>query len=413
MIFGFIVLAIFLYDFGMRLYCYWYVHRETGKFLRNIYEHHRHVRHSDRFGVSLAVPANMGGSASNFNKSLRLIRLVRLVRVLRAAKVINYIVKKKEEAVRWNAPTRYSKIPQFELDTMTEAIDILKFVQSVIDDRNLSILLRYFYAWENGFEKRSPSELFMASVEDGGELTLAINDFDNIFIDNIMYKHKALTQGALEVLQSRHSLRETLMSNIKEVQLLVSPKRERQFRLIGSIVQQLERNAETHELWGELETEVDHATNKQTKEIMQELIDLCRVRCGYLEFNLDYVADPQIQDLLRNLGLFEISLKVLGLMDSVEEDENGELDEVALNTRELCLMCNELLYWFTLGNKANQEQVYGELESFLDALDHEIKSHKVIRAIFKDNEDLMKVVPSRCSTIWRTRSSPTASRTTI
>ena len=392
MIFGFVVLAIFLYDYFMRLYCYWYVNREISKFVKN------HYNLIDMFVILIdlifiGIPADVGGSASNFSKSLRLIRLVRLVRVLRAAKVINYIVKKKEEVIRWNAPARYTKIPQFELDTMTEAIDILMFVQGVIEDRNLSILLRYFYAWEGGLEKRTPAELFLQAVEDGEQLTLAIDDFDDIFIDNIMFKHKALTQGALEVLQARHSLRETLMSNINEVQLLVSPKRERQFRLISSIVQQLERNAETHELWGELATDVDHATNKQTKEIMQELIDLCRVRCTHLEFNLDYVADSQIQNLLRNLGLFEISLKVLGLMDSVEEDENGEFDEVSQNTRELCSMCNDLIYWFTLGNAANQQQVYGELESFLDALDDDIKSHKVIRAIFKDNEDLMKVVP--------------------
>jgi hypothetical protein len=391
-IFGYVVLSIFLYDYFMRLYCYAFVHGEVKGFVLGPYNIIDAVVILIDV-IFLVMPADLGGSSANFSKTLRLIRLVRLVRVLRAAKVINFIRKKKEDVVKWNAPERYLKIPLFELETMTEAINILLFVQGVIDDRNLSIMLRYFYLWEAGYDSRSPKELFLQAVDDAQELSLAVSGFDDIFIDNIMYKHLELTKGALEVIQARHSMRNTLMNNIKEVQLLVSPKRERQFKLISAIVQQLERNAETHELWGELQSDVDHATNKQTKEILHELIDICRVRCAKLEFGLDYVADAQIQDLLRNLGLFDISLKVLGLMDSVEEDEEGELDAVALNTRELCLLCNELLYWFTLGNPANQKIVYSELETFLGMLDDEIKAHKVVRAIFKDNEDLMKMVP--------------------
>ena len=34
-------------------------------------------------------------------------------------------------------------------------------------------------------------------------------------------------------------------------------------------------------------------------------------------------------------------------MESVEEDEVTEFDEIALNTRELCKLCNEMLYWLT------------------------------------------------------------------
>jgi hypothetical protein len=34
------------------------------------------------------------------------------------------------------------------------------------------------------------------------------------------------------------------------------------------MLQQLEQNAETHELWGELQTEADYAVNKQTKDIL-------------------------------------------------------------------------------------------------------------------------------------------------
>ena len=396
-IFGYIVLVVFLYDFFMRYYCYWYVYREHTKFLCSTFNIiDQVVILIDVAFLVLDFFGGVGGSATNFTKTLRLVRLVRLIRVLRAAKVINALTQVVEDEIEWLQPLRYAKIPMDELETMTLAIDILMYIQGVIEDRNLSLFMRAFYAWESGSDQRSPEEIFASVVKQTEDLRLGIQDFDEIFIDNIMFKHLPLVQGSLNILMARHSLRETLLRNAHDVQLLVSPKRERQFRTISNIVMQLERNAETHELWGELETEFDHQTNKQTKEILTELVELCRVRSTVLEFGEDYTADTSIQDLLRNLGLFEISLKVLGLMESCEEDdlnEDGTENEVSANTRHLCLLCNELLYWFTTGNAANQEQVYEELELFLESLDEGIKAHKVIRAIFKGNEALMKLVP--------------------
>eukprot|EP01040_Poterioochromonas_malhamensis_P001446 gene1446-1534_t len=294
---------------------------------------------------------------------------------------------------RFEVPARYSKAPIYELETMVEAIDILAFAQKVIEDRNISLLLRYFYLWNSGSEKRNPSELFEQVVLDSSELTLGINDFDMVMIDNLMYEHTALVQSALEVLMAHHSLRSSLLEHARNIQLLASHGRERQFRIVDQMLQQLEQNAETHELWGEMETDADLAVNKQTKDILRELIEICRVRRYVLEFDEDYMADREIQDLYRNLGCFEICMKVMGLLDSVEEDEDGNLGEVASNTRSICLLCNELLYWFFLGNTKNQEMGYLELDFFLDTLDDEINSHLTIRAIFNDNEALMRQVP--------------------
>jgi hypothetical protein len=392
-IFGLAVLAVFLYDFCMRFYCYVHTYGSPGTFLCSAFN----IIDQVVIGIDIAflfLPSDIGGNNAQFTKTLRLIRLVRLVRVLRAVKVINAFTKKKVEVIKWVAPLRYSKIPMFELETMTEAINVLLFVQGVIEDRNLSLLMQKFYSWQDGTcSGKTPGQLIEDCIAESQELTLGINDFDGIFIDAIMFKHLPLVQGSLNTLMARHSMLENLLRNAKSVQLLVSPKRERQFRLVSATVQQLERNAETHELWGELASDLDRATNKQTKDILNELIDLCRIRSPVLDFGTDFQPDREIQDLLRNLGLFGIALKVLGLLDSVEEDESGELDEVAQNTRELCLLCNTLVYWFTLNNSANQEIVYGELDFFLQSLDDHVKSHKVIRAIFKGNETLMKLVP--------------------
>jgi hypothetical protein len=306
------------------------------------------------------------------------------------------IVAGEEEEVKldgYKVTARYSVAPIHELETMVNVVDILAFMQKLIEDRNISLAMHYFYAWENSSDRRSPAELFEQVVQDSKQLTLNLADFDNIMLDVLMFVHMPLTQSTLEVLMAHHSMRRTLLDNVEQVQLLASTKREKQYREVNAMLQELEQNAETHELWGELETEEDHATNVRTKEILRKLIEISRVRHFVLEFDEDFMADREIQDLYRNLGCFEICMKVMGLLDSVEEDEYGNFSEVALNTRDLCLQCNTLLYWYVLGNLKNQEQAYGELALFLDSLDAEINSHLVIGAIFKENAKLMRLVP--------------------
>lgn len=51
---------------------------------------------------------------------------------------------------RYTVPSRYAKAPTYELETMVEIVDILAFAQKVVEDRNLSLLLRAFYLWVAG-----------------------------------------------------------------------------------------------------------------------------------------------------------------------------------------------------------------------------------------------------------------------
>ena len=77
-----------------------------------------------------------------------------------------------------------------------------------------------------------------------------------------------------------------------------------------------------------------------------------------LEFDEDYIYEVDIQDLLRNLGFFDIALKVYDLIESVEEDEDGNVGEVGENTITIVKMCSELMYWFLLDNPKNQVCLY-------------------------------------------------------
>jgi hypothetical protein len=395
---GLVILGIFLIELFLRGYCDIYIRGSFWNFVSNKFNI------VDITVVVIDIAFLMlpeGGSDAKYTKSLRLLRMSRMLRILRAARVVSAVLE--EFAVvtvdSWQMPLRYSKVPMFELHSMCEAVDILLFAQSVVEDRNLSILLRAFYVWEEQkeSERLEPPEVFEQIVEDTHELSLGGSDqFDLVLLDVLMFVHKPLVQGALDVLMAHHSMRRVLLTNADQVQLLVSSRRERQFKLVDSMLQQLERNAETHELWGELETDADYAVNKQTKDILRELTEICRVRCTVLDPFEEYVQDTDIQNLYRNLGCFGITFKVLSLIDGVDDhmdEETGELDEVGRNTLELCLLTNHLVFWFSRYNAKNQELVYEEIDYFLDSLDSEINSHHVIFSMFVGNEKLMKTIP--------------------
>jgi len=320
-------------------------------------------------------------------------RLLNVLTLNTAAQILSLDDENGAGKSAYKAPPRYSKAEMFELETMVEAVDILAFAQRVIEDRNVSLLLRSFFSWETGATKSTPAELFEQAIVDSKKLTLGIADFDNIMVDLLLYVHTPLVQSTLEVLMAHHSKRRSLLDHAKDVQLLASHKRERQFKIVDQMLQQLEQNAERQELWGELETEADYQTSAQTKSILLELTDICRVQRQTLEFEEVFTADAEIQNLYRNLGCFDICMKVMDLLDSIEEDDDGEIGETGENTREICKLCNDLLLWFFWDNFKNQELGFGELTRWLDTLDEEINSHTVIKAIFKGNESLMRQMP--------------------
>ena len=138
-------------------------------------------------------------------------------------------------------------------------------------------MLRYLELWEKGEETRT-SELFDQALEDSEELTLDVNDFNHVLVDALMFVHSPLVQGSLDVLMAHHSSRETLLENAANAQIIISKKRQKEFVKIRRWVSTLEQNAETHELWGELESDDDHRLNKETKEILRELINCVRTR---------------------------------------------------------------------------------------------------------------------------------------
>jgi hypothetical protein len=394
---GLVILFIFIVECSLRGYCAVYVRGSLYAFVSQFFNQIDFLVIFIDI-VFLCLPTGGTGPEAKYSKTLRLVRMVRLLRVFRAARVVSAFVDYvKVISDTWKMPIRYSKVPNYELYTMVEALDILLFAQNVIEDRNLSLLLRKFYQWEDNPEESEPADLFEEVCEQSTQLSLGSSEsFNLVFLDLIMFVHTPLVQGALDVMMAHHSMRRTLLDNAVQVQLLASVRRERQYKVVDQMLQQLERNAETHELWGELQCESDYFTSKQTKDILIELTDICRIRRSVLEFDSEYEPDSEIQNLFRNLGCFNIMFKVLDLLDSAEEhrdEETEEFDEVGKNTTELCLLLNGLMFWFIIGNSINQELAYEELDFFLDSLDKNIMSHHILTAIFEGNEKLMKLVP--------------------
>lgn len=395
--FDIFVVAVFLCEITLRFYCYGYVHREVGSFFKeplNIVDIGVVVIDL----VILGTPSLSGGGAE-YAKALRAFRLVRLVRVFRAARLMKKLADLGVVTYDpWKCPVRYYKTPPHELQTMIAAVEILSYVQRIIEDRNLSLLLRGFYRWEKGDDGRTPGEIFEQVILQSKELSLGCESFDDIFIDLLMYVNPTLVQVCLDVLMAHHSSRIVLLENISKVQLLVSARRERQYKLIDQMLLQLERNAETHELWGLLRTEEDHRINKQTKDILHELIDACRSPKTVLEFDHIYEPDREIQNVLRNLGFFDVCFKVLNLLTAADNEESvggtsRELPIDVLNKLEIVAISNELLYWFVIDNPQNQEMCFERMDFFLDSLDSGIHSDRIIHAMFRNNEKLMRAVP--------------------
>jgi hypothetical protein len=112
-----------------------------------------------------------------------------------------------------------------------------------------------------------------------------------------------------------------------------------------------------------------------------------------LKFNESHEAVKFTQNILRNLGFFDVAMQIVRLIIPIERD--GAQHDYDANTRKLALSCNRLLYWFIVDNPANQTLAYAQLSFFIKTIDAKIESHRVISVIFRDNIELMELVPKK------------------
>jgi hypothetical protein len=235
--------------------------------------------------------------------------------------------------------------------------------------------------------------LFKEACERLQELAVSNSQFDFFYIDLLMYQNHDLVQRSLEVLMTHHSAKKYLQQNLVDLQLLVSAKREQQYARLELMVTQLRRDIARHDVWGRLQSQDDRNTNAEMLKNLQELTRCIKRRRSVMQFEEAYEADVTLQGILRNIGCFDMCIQMLTLRNSI--DPNEMHTPYARNTKQLMLNSNTLLYWFVYENPKNQLLAMPHLPTFIDTIDLGISSHRVITAVFKNNEQLMKHVPKQ------------------
>jgi hypothetical protein len=86
-------------------------------------------------------------------------------------------------------------------------------------------------------------------------------------------------------------------------------------------------------------------------------------------------------------------LKITQLVASIDADDS--FAECHMNTRNLVIASNRLLFWLVLDNPANQFIAFSQLKYFIKIIDQKVDSDKVIGAIFRNNLELMESVPKK------------------
>lgn len=388
---NYVITAIFGIELTIRMYCYFHVHGTLFSFLRDF------LNDVDILVVAVDVVIYSmpdTGSGTGFTRALRLARLIRLTRLIKAARIVTKLVEDDNTSIiAWQPPARYALAAGKEMETIVGCMEVLLQIQSLIEDRNLSLLLRGFAQWQLKKDKRNPEQIFQSVTEESSSLTIGVENFDDVALDLLMYQNSSVVQSVLNVIVAHHTSQSILLNNLEKVQLLTSKHRELQFKTIQSMLLELERNAETHELWGALDSENDALQSRRTFEIIDVLLNMVRSMRTVLMFDQKFQPEKDIQDAMRHLGFVGIAEKLLQLMASVEEEDLEDADSASTNTLHLVQRCNELFYWFFFQNSDNQELGFLCLNLFLESIEQNTNSHRVIESIFMNNEALVRRCP--------------------
>eukprot|EP00981_Chlorochromonas_danica_P005579 scaffold1159_cov160-Ochromonas_danica.AAC.1 len=353
----------------------------------------------DFISVGLYVGAFIGTRTlalfANIGRATRMITVVRILLKLRNARKLADTSHKDNQST-WKTPDRYLKTPETSLEIFVQMVHVLYTVQTNVEDWRLSILLIKFSKWAQDpkSSKEMVNDIFISVIQDTSELSAArTEESDDILIDLLMYHYPPLVQATLELLMTHHSSAKLFHENLSKLQLISSETGELKYNKLEKIVNDLKRDAETHELWGKL-INADHRkiSNEMHKNLTELINELRKVR-EILHFDEKYEPIPFIQNILRNLGCFSVCMKIAQLVSTIDKDET--FSECHLNTRNLALTANRVLYWFVLDNPTNQALAYAELKFFIKTIDMKIDSHKLIKAIFHNNIELMESVPKK------------------
>jgi len=387
--------------------------------------------------TAIGVFNNAGAEGASLTRTLRLARLTRLTRILKGARLAHKIKTSMNttDIDDWQLPARYENTSELHMSTMLETVNVLREITKITRDYSMSQMMSSYRQWYEGKDSSDPQELFNRCYEDTkSSLSLEKNtsDFDLIFLDLCLYKHHDLVQSVLNVMMIHHNLREIMLNDFTSSQLLVKDVDQDRVLAFRKDLAVLRSDAERAELWSELNTADDRKVNERLKDSLVRLTDQIKVRSSKLRgYQQIYRSDSKVQDMLRNLGAFEVCMTVLELDSSLKEVEEDEAEAEAEavdgpegtraktperiptaeaikkrqedektkmvnnNILEILNLCYEFMSWFVHDNDANQNLAFTELETFEDALGDGCGAHKLIAETVRGNPTLIKAFPSK------------------
>ena len=421
-VFEYVVFAFFAADVAMRAYCHKVVRNHLHTFFMdifNIFDTAVVVLDVAIFIQEAVTTDATSNNGSNLAKTLRIVRVLRVLRAARFLKVIfvyraMQLVNAAAQLVsgnelitlKWTEPERFSNTSDANIRNLIEMCTVLECIQKLVEDRNMSLLLRGFLSWNNDLNllgqgkdedkeklESSAGSLMLSLEREFENLQVSSPEWDDVYIDLLMYSNQELVQKSLNILLAHHCNKRSMVENCSRIQLLVNQRREAQYQRVESLIKVINGHIETFDIWCSLKKEDNRKVNMVVHDALNEMAQMCTRRREVLKFDEELEPDSMIQDILRNLGAHKVCMQVMRLLSTI--DVNNTISVQHTNTRQLVLEASRLVYWMILDNSKGQTLAYGSLDFFIKILDEKVESHRIIAAIFRDNEYLAKNVPKK------------------
>jgi len=343
------------------------------------------------------------GAVGGFGPVLRAVRFIKLLRVLKAARVLKALRDelRGKSFIEYKSPLRYTHTSEEKVKTMMAMVTVLMKVSQITESWRISTFLSKVREWVNkgGNDPKEIFHHFKETMEFTDELTLGSTgrEVDDILLDLCLYNDRDMVQQTLTLLMLHHQPANTLLLNARDVQLMVNDEEERLFLKLKNDLSELQRQAESEEIWGALEEPEHVEISERVKEILRSLIKVCKASSPKLLMSRGvYAANTKNQTMIRNLGGFNVVLTVLQLkekLSGISSTEEGELGPELENTKAIMRLNSAFLCWLVHDNPTNQEVAFHHLETFIELSPLGVGATSVMVEVLRDNEKLIKLVP--------------------
>ena len=397
LVFDYVITSYFIFEYSLRLYCYYRVYNATRPFLMdkfNIGDLCLILLDLILIGIGTSSLRRLG-NAARVAKIFRIMRLLRLIRLIRAAKLVRKIVDESSKVVVWVPPARYANVTAEEAETIVSMLKVLSMIYDRILDKNLGVCVSAFVEWmeENSAATNlNPMVILRKVKESNDDLLPSIPQyFDDILLDILMYKDTTLTQEALNLLMVHNTRRKLWIETAQHVQIIYSHSMANKSKVASRVIREIQRLAEMYEIWGELSSEQSQKSAADMLDLINHLFHLLTktVDKWTLDTRIEILVDGEMQLLLKNLDAFSTFMFVNETLFA------GGTEELQLPIIKILQALNKLIVVFTRHNMPNQMIAFRSLQWFIDRIDSGIGAAGVIKSIVAGNRKIILNSPRK------------------